>query len=301
METSNEKNTIEELWEKQKRLKPRLDARREEIESKIKSEETELEISSNNEQKKLYDDLPQKYKNKIDEIKKLRKKTFFWKYFFSIALVVIILHVFWIKFRTEYMPYYFLGIIGAVVISLILSKISKNITKKKIKRINSIEVIVTYNKSIKQIKETYEASKKEIRTIKYCNELEKIEKEYEDYYNIQTSMIEQEYEDCVLFYFNKFALGSYYEIYVDGILCASSGKVKEQLVRINPGYHSLKIRLVTDYGKLDDKIYAQNQTLQISKEDCPKFVYCPKVDGVVGECSLLSAEEFMEKANTKLV
>ena len=307
IKSTNDDENIVELWEKTKRKQAEIDRKANALEEKIEDEcnsawgdarsfyEKELKNSSKNLQRSVQE--------RNDYRAKLSKSAgMVFLYALIIAAVVIIFKILAYDFviANNFLTYVIIIALSFIISGFIVKYRNVNINKA-IALINQKIEVKQFDEKIENCANQKENETNYIRNEKYKSELDEIKALYREnnYDSVRKRMLNYKYKDSVLFYFRKFASNSAYEISIDGVKTFYSQSRQQECARLNPGYHTIELVLISE---LSDTVYTNTYRFQVGPETLPFFIFCNKVSGHSdGACKEVSAEQFELLSKTKIL
>ncbi len=168
-----------------------------------------------------------------------------------------------------------------------------------IAELNGKDEMKAFVSVVHRINEKLAADIKWVREEKYSEEFSDIKRRKAavdaKLRRLRPQMIKIMYGNAVIFYFEKFAWHNSYEIKLDGVTVSYSSGDKLQIVRVNPGYHS--IELIYIYTDAEGYKKQASWSFQVGEENLPLCITSKKVDyfGTCREVPFEELEKIMKK------
>lgn len=294
---------IKETWEKVRAEKIEIDSRKKDLTKKEKEDYQAADEKAERKYREEITNAPPVVQELLKMREAIKKNMYSYKTtllpFAAVLVALILLNVFVLKLTWP-------GIItyGAIVIisALFAGAVAVGYAmfcKAQIDAINQDSGVIELNEKQAKLKAAANEEKDAIYHEKYEAEWQALRKREEEnpYESIRQAMISLTYKNVVLFYFKKIGYGVTYTIEVDGVTVCASKQAGAQAVALNPGYHSVCLRVRYESS---EKIEYRNYAFQKEGESGPYFVWCDKVC-TYADVVEVSLEEFEKKCGEKLL
>ena len=190
-----------------------------------------------------------------------------------------------------------IAVAGVAAYFSVIPKIKK--VDIDIAKLNDREEMKAFDSVVEGIKAKLAADIEWVKTEKYKDEINEVKSRErankEQIRKLRPEMIDLMYGNAVIFYFEKFAMRTAYEIKLDGVSVAYSSGDKFRVIRINPGYHSLE--LIYTYTDTEGFKKHVSWSFQVGEENLPLCITSKKVDqyGTCREVTFNELERIMKK------
>ena len=304
---------IETLWAETTKRQAEIVKRKKNIEKAIENDVAEAKKKYNKLREDQYSRLSENAKAdmKIRE-RHIAKSSFVG---FKAFLLAILLEVIFVIFK---LVVYDLTIVSNFltyiiffsffnIFMLIVLKFKAKLSTKIVTEINQKPEIKEYLTNVSKIKAEEDNWIGFLKELKYATDIQQIENDERknNYEGVRMKVIAHRYPTTIFIYCKKFSSNTHCKVFIDGIEQSYIDDKSIVTLKLNPGYHSVKIYHVYDrtYSDGSSRYSELKYVFQMSAEECPKFILCTRVDSYssVSKCNVVSCAEFEEASGSKII